>query len=102
MSDPSDDGRQESSSAPSPQSGGTGGGGNATRDKAARPTAEALTPSDLPEDSRPRGVTDPAGARGGSASGLHPGGTTPSNSPLVGEGKIGSGGGSSGPTGDAG
>jgi hypothetical protein len=95
-----DDQRDASAAAPSPQSGGTGGGGNAARDKAPVATAEAPTPDDLPDQARKDGGT--SAARGGAASGLQPGGTKPSTAPLAGQGRIGTGGGSSGGTGDAG
>ena len=92
-----DDQRDSSAAAPSPQSGGSGGGGNAGREKAPVATAEAPTPNDLPAQARKDGGT--SAARGGAASGLQPGGTKPSTAPLAGQGRIGSGGGSSGGTG---
>lgn len=87
----------DSRASPVSSSSGTGGGGNAARDKAPQPTAEAPTPesaADAPDDKG-------AGAGRGTASGLQPGGTKPSNAPLAGQGQVGTGGGSSGPTGDA-
>jgi hypothetical protein len=84
--------------SPAGQSSGTGGGGNAARDKSPVPTAEAPTPSGLDQD---KGSEVAPAPRGGAASGLQPGGTKPTNAPLAGEGQIGTGGGSSGPTDDA-
>jgi hypothetical protein len=92
------EGRSDSSAAaPSPQSGGSGGGGNAGREKAPVATTEAPTPDDLPDQAHKDSGT--SAACGGVASGLQPGGTKPSTAPLAGQGRIGSGGGSSGGTG---
>jgi hypothetical protein len=90
--------QNRSATSPAGQSSGTGGGGNVARDKSPVPTAEAPTPSDLDQD---KGSEVAPAMRGGAASGLQPGGTKPTNAPLAGEGQIGTGGGSSGPTGDA-
>jgi hypothetical protein len=99
MSDPRATGQDGSAKSPASESGGTGGGGNAARDKSPVPTAEAPTPADLGMEPR---SGKPAGRKGGGAgTGLHPGGTKPSNAPLAGQGQIGTGGGSSGPTGSA-
>src|SRR5918993_3537579 len=88
-----------SAGSPAPQSGGTGGGGNAARDKSPVPTAEAPTPTDLGME--PRSSGGGGQGKGDAGTGLHPGGTKPSNAPLAGQGQIGTGGGSSGPTGSA-
>jgi hypothetical protein len=89
-------GQDDSRHSPGAQSTGTGGGGNAARDKSPVPTSEAPTPAQLDE---PAGGAPRPVPKGSAATTLQPGGTTPRNAPLAGEGQIGSGGGSSGPTG---